>query len=204
MKYDPDTETVELTDRNINALKDKLDDPLSARTLISSCERVMVRATEDGERNSENTREGIVTVTRSELTQLLEGETVTVGDTTVVPVPDAAHYSNRPSGIVVMPSSGEVTEPETAHWKLRHICEVCGRDEILTPTEAYEAGWDYPPKMGQFGVISPRTCPGCPMNATVWAALALEKRGREDLTDAQLDTIARVLAEPMSIMVEGL
>ncbi|UEA26828.1 hypothetical protein LK464_03770 [Mycobacteroides abscessus subsp. abscessus] len=103
-----------------------------------------------------------------------------------------------------MPSSGEVTEPETAHWKLRHICEVCGRDEILTPTEAYEAGWDYPPKMGQFGVISPRTCPGCPMNATVWAALALEKRGREDLTDAQLDTIARVLAEPMSIMVEGL
>ncbi|ROZ56318.1 hypothetical protein EEB12_21715 [Rhodococcus sp. WS1] len=86
MKYDPDTETVELTDRNINALMDKLDDPLSARTLISPCEGVMVRATEDGERNSQNTREGIIVVTRSELARLLDGETVTVGDTAVVPV----------------------------------------------------------------------------------------------------------------------
>lgn len=32
--------------------------------------------------------------------------------------------------------------------KLKHICEVCGREEILTPEEAYRAGWDYPPKMG--------------------------------------------------------
>lgn len=27
--------------------------------------------------------------------------------------------------------------------KLKHICEVCGRAEILTPEEAYRAGWDY-------------------------------------------------------------
>lgn len=30
--------------------------------------------------------------------------------------------------------------------KLKHICEVCGSEGILTPEEAYRAGWDYPPK----------------------------------------------------------
>ena len=55
--------------------------------------------------------------------------------------------------------------------RLRHICEVCGTDEILTPAKAYEADWDYPPKMGAFGVISPRVCPRCPINRTVWWAL---------------------------------
>nr|WP_062894938.1 hypothetical protein [Mycobacterium avium] len=101
-----------------------------------------------------------------------------------------------------MPTSGEVLEPETAHWLLRHVCEVCGKTEILTPTEAYKAGWDYPPRMGQFGIISPRTCPDCPMFGTVWAALTLNGRSREDLSDEQLDTIARILAEPMSITAE--
>ncbi|WP_306461755.1 MULTISPECIES: hypothetical protein [unclassified Rhodococcus (in: high G+C Gram-positive bacteria)] len=96
-----------------------------------------------------------------------------------------------------------MTEPEMAHWRLQHICEVCGRDEILTPTEAYAAGWDYPPRTGQFGVISPRTCPDCPMANTVWAALTLEQRSRADLSEAQLDVVARILAEPMSIMVDG-
>lgn len=39
--------------------------------------------------------------------------------------------------------------------KYKHICEVCGRCEILTPEEAFQAGWDYPPRMGFFGVLSP-------------------------------------------------
>lgn len=42
------------------------------------------------------------------------------------------------------------TEPQ---W--RHICEVCGVEEILTPAEAFDLGWDYPPRMGQFGVVGP-------------------------------------------------
>ena len=46
-------------------------------------------------------------------------------------------------------------------YLLRHICEVCGRTEILTPEEAHSQGWDYPPKMGRFRIISPRTCPNC-------------------------------------------
>lgn len=32
--------------------------------------------------------------------------------------------------------------------KLIHICEVCGKTEILTPEEAFNDGWDYPPRMG--------------------------------------------------------
>ncbi|MGW4100635.1 hypothetical protein [Mycobacterium sp. NPDC004974] len=202
MKYHPATNAVELTNRNLNALRDKLDDPESARALGSPCGRVMVRAVEDGERSSTDTSEGMVIVTRSEITALLAGESVSVGDVTVVPVPDAAHYSSRPSGVVAMPSSGEVSGPDLSHWRLRHVCEVCGRDEILTPAAAYEAGWDYPPRMGQFGVISPRTCPACPMAKTVWAALTLEQRSREDLTEEQLDVVARILAEPLSITVD--
>ena len=42
--------------------------------------------------------------------------------------------------------------------KLIHICEVCGKTEILTPKEAFNEGWDYPPRMGGFGIVGPRTC----------------------------------------------
>ena len=28
--------------------------------------------------------------------------------------------------------------------KLIHICEVCGKTEIMTPEEAFNDGWDYP------------------------------------------------------------
>ena len=51
---------------------------------------------------------------------------------------------------------------------LLHICEVCGRTEVLTPQEAFDEGWDYPPMMGSFGVVSPRTCPNCLMVDTAW------------------------------------
>ncbi|WP_342707957.1 hypothetical protein [Mycolicibacter sinensis] len=203
MRYVADTRTLELTARNIAALRVKLDDEQSARTLGSPCGRILVRAAEDGDRPSADVSEGIVTVTRAQLAELaVEGTIVTVAGTTVRSVPDAAHYSSRPSGIVVMPSSGEVTGPETSHWKLRHICEVCGKTEILTPAAAYEAGWDHPPRMGQFGVISPRTCGSCPMSETVWAALMLHGRSQENLTRKQLDVVARILAEPMSIEVD--
>ncbi|SIE79083.1 hypothetical protein [Mycobacteroides abscessus] len=200
MKYNSDARILELTNRNLNALRDKLDDPQSARALGSPCGRILVRSVEDGGRNSTDTSGSMVIVTRSEITALLSGETVTVGVVTVTPVPDSSHYSTRPAGDVVMPSSGEVRDGLMA-MSLRHICEVCGRTEILAPTEAYERGWDYPPRMGQFGVISPCTCPSCPMSETVWAALTLRGVAAEDLTDAQKDVVARILAEPASIMV---
>lgn len=81
-----------------------------------------------------------------------------------------------------------------------HICEVCGRTEILTPSEAFHAGWDYPPLMGSFGIISPRTCPNCDMMDTVWAALALRYTNPNDLTDEQKKVLVRILAEPKSIL----
>ena len=85
--------------------------------------------------------------------------------------------------------------------KLLHICEVCGRTEVLTPQEAFDAGWDYPPMMGRFGVVSPRTCPNCNMMDTVWAAISLQGKLPEELTDNQKQTIMRIIAEPESILV---
>ena len=85
--------------------------------------------------------------------------------------------------------------------KLLHICEVCGRTEVLTPQEAFDAGWDYPPMIGRFGVVSPRTCPNCNMMDTVWAAITLLGKMPEELTDNQKQTIMRIIAEPESILV---
>ena len=50
--------------------------------------------------------------------------------------------------------------------KIKYVCEVCGKTEIMTPEEAYQEGWDYPPFMGSYGVVSARTCPRCPMMKT--------------------------------------
>lgn len=202
MKFEPEINRLELTTRNLNSLWDKLDDPQSARAVGSPCGRVTVRATEDADRTNTDTSGGVVTVTRSELTALLTGKTVTVGGIDVVPVPDAAHYANRAAGDVFMPSSGEwrvgaVVMPD----RLRHVCEVCGRDEILTPAEAFDAGWDYPPKQGVFGVISPRCCPACPNTKTVWWALAVDNFTDDMLSDQQREVVARILAEPGSIIV---
>ncbi len=87
--------------------------------------------------------------------------------------------------------------------KLIHICEVCGKTEILTPQEAFDLGWDYPPMMGRFGVLSPRTCPNCNMMDTVWAEVTLMGKKPEDLTEKQQKTILRIIAEPDSILVKG-
>ena len=82
-----------------------------------------------------------------------------------------------------------------------HICEVCGRKEILTPQEAFDQGWDYPPMKGHFGVLSPRTCPNCNMMDTVWAAITMLGKRAEDLTDEQQQVIVRIVSEPDSILV---
>ena len=85
--------------------------------------------------------------------------------------------------------------------KLRHICEVCGIEEILDSEDAYQQGWDYPPKMGVFGIISPRTCPKCPTQETVWWALAMQHEAPDQLTDQQRAAAERMAAEPASITV---
>ena len=84
--------------------------------------------------------------------------------------------------------------------KLIHICEVCGREEILDSEEAFEQGWDYPPKMGKFGVLSPRTCPNCNITDTVW--WKLQNNLVDKITEKDLETIDRIIKEPESIMAE--
>jgi hypothetical protein len=86
------------------------------------------------------------------------------------------------------------TEPQ---W--RHICEVCGVEEILTPSEAFDLGWDYPPRMGRFGVLGPRCCPRCPNVRTVWWALVIDGYTEDMLTEAQQQTVRRIAGEPGSI-----
>lgn len=37
--------------------------------------------------------------------------------------------------------------------RLIHVCEVCGKTKIMTPEQAFNEGWDYPPRMGAFGIV---------------------------------------------------
>lgn len=85
--------------------------------------------------------------------------------------------------------------------KLRHICENCGKTEDLTSEEGFDAGWDYPPRMGSFGIISPRTCGDCGIQTTVWWALVTEKKEVKDLTPEQMATVVRIQNEPESILI---
>lgn len=75
--------------------------------------------------------------------------------------------------------------------KFMHICEVCGKEEMLTSKEAFEAGWDYPPDFGKFGVLSPRTCPNCEMQDTAWFAFMFGK----PITEKHRQTIERIKNE---------
>lgn len=86
--------------------------------------------------------------------------------------------------------------------KLKHICEVCGREEILTPKEAFDAGWDYPSEMGTFGIVSQRTCPNCPIDKTVWWKIAVEHKSPSTLPDEDKTVIERILHEPASILAD--
>jgi hypothetical protein len=75
----------------------------------------------------------------------------------------------------------------------RYECEVCGRVEHLTEKDAFDTGWDYPPFIGRWGVVSPRTCGGgsCGIDKTAyWAVM----NGAE-LTEQQARTITRILEE---------
>lgn len=85
----------------------------------------------------------------------------------------------------------------------QHICEVCGREEVLSSEEGFDAGWDYPPRMGAFGVVSPRTCPNCPITGTLWWAMVQGTiKGEDGLSPTQVATLERILSEPGSILVQ--
>lgn len=90
--------------------------------------------------------------------------------------------------------------------KFWHYCEVCGKKAYLTAEEAHNDGWDYPPKMGSFGLLSPRTCGECPIADTLfWKVntsgglpFVIEKR----LSPQELVTWRRIKNEPESLLEE--
>lgn len=84
--------------------------------------------------------------------------------------------------------------------RLKHICEVCGCEEVLDSDEAFELGWDYPPRSCSFGMVAARTCPKCSIDGTLWWALAMEGISIDKLSEKQAQTLSRIRNEPLSIM----
>jgi len=78
---------------------------------------------------------------------------------------------------------------------LVHWCGSCGREELLASRDAYEAGWDFPPHMGAWGVISPRTCPNCSIKDTALWAITVDHRGIDEMTPQERKAVGRILDE---------
>lgn len=80
--------------------------------------------------------------------------------------------------------------------KFLHECEVCGKKEVLSNEEAFNQGWDYPPRIGLWGVVSPRTCGSCDIEKTAWWALQSDGNSFETLPQHHRRTIRRIRDEP--------
>lgn len=83
---------------------------------------------------------------------------------------------------------------------LRHICECCGKEQTISSEEAHAQGWDYPPKMGSFKIVSPRTCGECVIQNTLWWEITCNKTPMSQLSERHQQTLERILTEPESIM----
>lgn len=84
-----------------------------------------------------------------------------------------------------------------------HYCEVCGTKVYCTAKEAYDTGWDYPPQIGTFGLLSPRTCGKCSIEDTLWWKVqqqALPVVIEKSLTEDELKTWRRIQKEPESLL----
>lgn len=86
---------------------------------------------------------------------------------------------------------------EMEHIRFWHYCEVCEKKELLTADEAFEQGWDYPPKMGQFRIVFPRTCGNCCMFGTLYLKLI---SGDFNLSADEKETWERINNEPESLL----
>ena len=87
-----------------------------------------------------------------------------------------------------------------------HYCEVCGRKEFITAEEAFESGWDYPPQIGWFGMLSPRTCGNCAMKDTLYMKIYAPGRIpivlEDELAPDELITWRRIRSEPESLLID--
>ena len=82
--------------------------------------------------------------------------------------------------------------------RYRLICECCGKEQIFDDLEqAYKEGWDYPPYIGEFGLLSPRTCGDCTIDKTVyWKVVA---NGYDNINSHDIEVIERIKREPESL-----
>jgi hypothetical protein len=85
-----------------------------------------------------------------------------------------------------------VAEEVTAFY---HRCEACGLTLLLEPEQAYDLGWDYPPQMGTWGTVSPRTCGECSIEKTVWWQLATQGKTARDLKEDDYMTVLWIAGE---------
>ena len=87
-----------------------------------------------------------------------------------------------------------------------HYCEVCGKKEFITAKEALDAGWDYPPHFGGFGLLGPRTCGDCSLKDTLFwkvhTEFPLPIVINEQLTPEEKIIWQRIKAEPESLLEE--
>jgi len=98
------------------------------------------------------------------------------------------------------PQYQEVSQENQSDMVLRHICENCGKEELLNSKDGFNQGWDYPPRMGFFKIVSPRTCGDCSITTTLWWEISCNKTPNEQLSERHKQTLQRILNEPESIM----
>lgn len=72
-----------------------------------------------------------------------------------------------------------------------HYCESCGAKIYCAAQEAFDNGWDYPPRIGAFGLLGPRTCGNCTMIDTLYLKVMKQKIPiviESNLTEKELRT----------------
>lgn len=86
-----------------------------------------------------------------------------------------------------------------------HYCEVCGKKSFCTAQEAFDAGWDYPPQIGKFGLLGPRTCGNCSLTDTLFWKVNQQSIPlviTSNLSEDELVTWKRIKGEPESLLGE--
>ena len=86
-----------------------------------------------------------------------------------------------------------------------HICNGCGKQELLSSKDAFGQGWDYPGPDGVyksalnygFGMIAPRTCGNCGISSDeLYLGLVMQ----EEIGNHRRDMIERIQNEPWSLL----
>lgn len=92
-----------------------------------------------------------------------------------------------------------------------HVCDGCGKREILSSREAFEQGWDYPGPDGiyknkpgyGFGVLAPRTCGQCTIDKSLYWKLIVDKDALSYMKQEEIaKALERIRNEPMSLIID--